>query len=134
MRLYSGVDPVLDEEDQFKVTIPLDEDHNPEDTLRATGEAGSQTEIQTGIQTGIQTSVSVDDIDRRILEFLSSNATLTITAVAEKMGLARITIAKHIRKLKAAGLLVRVGGRARGVWKVLIPVPPSSIISAEGST
>ena len=118
VRLYSGADPVIDEEDQFKVTVPLDADHVPEGGA-TTRKTSSQTGIQTEIQTEIQTNGLIDDLDKDILRLLTSDATLTTETIAGQLNRARITIAKHVRKLKSAGLLVREGGRARGVWKVL---------------
>ena len=44
-----------------------------------------------------------------------------MTTLAERLGKARSVVAEHIRNLKAAGLLVREGGRARGTWKVMQP-------------
>ena len=120
VRLYSGAVPVIDEEDQFKVTVPLDDDHVPE-----SGTATRETRLKsTGLTTGL-TSGLTSELDREILSFLKDNPRDTMSSTAERFGKARSVIAEHIKRLKAAGLLVREGGRARGVWKVVSPVPVS---------
>lgn len=106
VRLYSGLDPILDEEDQFKVTIPLDDTHNPEHSSHCSG-------LTTGLTTGLKSK-----LDRDILAFLEHNPSGTMSAIAERLGKARSVVAEHMRNLKAAGLLVREGGRARGAWRV----------------
>lgn len=128
VRLYSGADPVLDEEDLFKVTIPLDASFDPESSS-GSGVGALSDEIQSGIQNEIQKEIqrgALDSVDAEILRLLAGDGTLTSRQLAERQGCARITIAKHIRKLKAAGMLDREGGRARGVWKVLLPHAGSS--------
>lgn len=115
VRLYSGADPVLDEEDQFKVTIPLVESHNPETAL--------QTDLQITLQTTLQKTLQkgCSDIEGKILAMLSENASMTTSEMASRLALSRMTVSTHIRNLKASCRLVREGGRAHGVWKV-VPV------------
>ena len=125
VRLYSGADPVIDEEDQFKVTVPLDADHVPEGGA-ATGETGSPSAgLTTGPTTGLTTGLTVG-LEREILLFLKNHPSATMTSTAERLGKARSVIAEHIKRLKSAGLLVREGGRARGIWKVLPPKKPKT--------
>ena len=130
VRLYSGADPVLDEEDQFKVTIPLVESHNPETTSQTTSQTASQTASQTDLQTTLQTTLQKalqkggSDIEGKILAMLSDNASMTTSEIASRLALSRMTVSTHIRNLKASGRLVREGGRARGVWKVVAVQQP----------
>ena len=43
---------------------------------------------------------------------------MTMERMAKAVGLFRRSIAEHFKRMVAAGLLVREGGRAHGVWKV----------------
>lgn len=113
VRLYSGADPVLDEEDQFKVTIPLDDNHVP-------GRSSQYSGLTTGPITGLTTGLK-NELDKAILAFLENNPSGTMTTVAARLGKARSVVAEHIRNLKVAGFLIREGGRARGTWKVVQP-------------
>ena len=38
--------------------------------------------------------------------------------MAEAVGLSRRSIAEHVKRMVASGLLVREGGRTHGVWRV----------------
>ncbi len=110
------------------MTIPLDDNHNPERggssqttspmTRERTRKTSSQsTGLTTGLTAGLTTGLK-SELDRDILVFLESNPNGTMNAIAEQLGKARSVVAEHIRNLKAADLLVREGGRARGVWRV----------------
>jgi Lrp/AsnC family transcriptional regulator len=49
----------------------------------------------------------MDDIDRRLLEILQQDATLSIAQMAERVGLSPTPCWKRIQKLEAAGVIVR---------------------------
>jgi ATP-dependent DNA helicase RecG len=55
---------------------------------------------------------------RRILEEIHDNPKISIVALAEKLSLAQTTIENNIKKLKDAGVLVRVGPAKGGHWKI----------------
>ena len=46
---------------------------------------------------------------------------MTTEQMAKRIGISRRAIADHIKQLSISGRLVREGGRAHGVWKV-VPV------------
>ena len=58
MKLYSGADPIFDEKDIFRLTVPLNADYSPEKglattpktTLKATEKATLQATLQTTLQ------------------------------------------------------------------------------------
>ena len=119
VRLYSGADPVIDEEDLFKVTVPLNDNHVPEvgtatreRTRERTGERTRETTRET------KTSL-LDDTAKKILLMIQETPIMTIRELAAKIGITDKGIEWHIKRLKSAGLLVREGGRAHGVWKVI---------------
>ncbi len=55
----------------------------------------------------------------RILESLRAEPGLTRTALATRVGLTPDGVKYHIRNLKAAGVLRRVGSHRAGHWEVL---------------
>lgn len=42
----------------------------------------------------------------------------TLNEIAEVIGVTRRTVEKQVKKLKEAGIVVRVGSNKSGVWKV----------------
>ena len=42
----------------------------------------------------------------------------TLDEIAEVIGVTRRTVEKQVKKLKEAGIVVRVGSNKSGVWKV----------------
>ena len=75
VHLYSGADPIFDEEDVFKLTIQLDDDYSPEQGK------GSQKSSQ------------------KIIELLRSNPQITIDKMAAEIGISSRAIKKHLANL-----------------------------------
>ena len=59
------------------------------------------------------------DYTKEIFALLSQNPIITTTQLAEKMGVARRTIASYINLLKKENKIVRVNGKKHGYWKIL---------------
>lgn len=89
---------------------------------------GISDEISDGINRGAATSSSgvaapsapprLDAMDRQILDELSQDSTLTIAALATRLGKSSRTVERHLSKLSGIGLLTRQGSRKTGVWDV----------------
>jgi len=58
-----------------------------------------------------------------LLEHLRFQPQMTITELAELLGLTADGVNYHLRKLQKDGLLLRVGGRKTGHWEVLLSAP-----------
>ena len=54
----------------------------------------------------------------KIIALLSENGKLTAAGLAAEIGVTAKTIEKHIAKLKAEGIIERVGPDKGGSWKV----------------
>lgn len=54
-----------------------------------------------------------------ILELIKENPNITRSELAEIAGINPSAIQKHIAKLKAEGLIERVGGDKGGHWKII---------------
>ena len=58
-----------------------------------------------------------------LLDHLRFQPQMTITELAELLGLTADGVNYHLRKLQKDGLLLRVGGRKSGYWEVLVADP-----------
>ena len=54
-----------------------------------------------------------------ILELVASDEKITTTEMAERIGINRSAISKHLQRLKAEGLLRRIGPDKGGRWEIL---------------
>ena len=55
---------------------------------------------------------------KKIIALLSENGKLTATGLAAEIGVTAKAIEKHLAKLKAEGIIERVGPDKGGSWKV----------------
>ena len=53
VKLYSGADPIFDEDDVFRLTVPLNAEHSPE---KIGGETTPKTTLKTTEKTTLQTT------------------------------------------------------------------------------
>ncbi|MDE7074152.1 MAG: Fic family protein [Odoribacter sp.] len=68
---------------------------------------------------------SIDDAPgsgEKIIALLSQDNTLSATALAERIGITPKAVEKHIAKMKAEGILKRIGPDKGGYWQVVAPV------------
>lgn len=70
-----------------------------------------------GGQTGGQTSV--DTTIAEVLRLIKENPQITRKVLSETIGVASSAIQKHINRLKAEGVIRRVGGDYGGYWEVI---------------
>jgi len=56
----------------------------------------------------------------RILEIIQNDENITAAGIAEKAGVTKKAIEWHLKKLKASGILERLGSRKTGIWKVRV--------------
>ena len=99
VHLYSGADPVVDEEDVFKLTIPLDDDYSPEQ--------------------GKSSEKSSEKTSQKILRMIMDDANITIKQMAETLSLSTRAIEKQIAKLREKTLLSCDGTDNGGSWVIL---------------
>ena len=67
-----------------------------------------------GIKLGIKLGVNQE----KILRMMTENPSVTIHALAELIGISTTAMENNIAKLKALGLVTRVGARRNGHWEV----------------
>lgn len=74
---------------------------------------GGQTGGQTSGQTDVNTTTA------KVLRLIKENPQITRKALSESTGIASSAIQKHINRLKAKGVIRRVGGDYGGYWEVI---------------
>ena len=99
IHLYSGADPIFDEDDVFKLTIPLDDAYSPEQGKRSKKRSEKSRDM--------------------IIRLLQENPSLSASTLAEKIGITQRVVEQHISKLKADGILFRNGADNGGSWVIL---------------
>ena len=85
------------------------------------------TQFQTIIYANVEEKVGVKDVTKDvtkelperqlvILQMISANASITISAMSQKTGVVIRTIKRDIENLQTSGCLTRKGGRKDGEW------------------
>ena len=140
-RLYSGTDPIIDEEDAFSVTVPLNDDYSPEvgegtrgnditqasigdDTVNGTVNdtvSGPLSGLKSGLKNGPLSGLKsgLNETDSKLIGFIQSNPSVTIQELQAMLNLSRNGVRKALGRLKATGLLRRIGPDKGGHWEVL---------------
>jgi ATP-dependent DNA helicase RecG len=129
-KIYSGGEPELIEGDVFKTIVPLKgigsieftaigdaEDVTNAVTNTVTNVTNDVTNTVTNTVTNDVTNVTNDRGQARMLALISENASITAKRLSESMGITERSVKRHIKALKEAGILIRVGG-TRGHWEV----------------
>jgi predicted HTH transcriptional regulator len=58
-----------------------------------------------------------------LIDLISENPNITTKQLVERLGMTLDGVNYHIRELKKAGILRRIGGRKIGHWEVLKQTP-----------
>jgi len=69
----------------------------------------------------------IKEVDTKILKQLHVNPDLSYDQLAELVGIGRSTVSRHVKMLKDRGVLIRVGPKKTGYWKVLGMGGPAKI-------
>jgi ATP-dependent DNA helicase RecG len=80
-------------------------------------DTNSDTNGDTNSDTNGDTNSDTNTM-KLILALIKEKPTITVVALARRVKRARITILRHIEKLKEAKLLVRVGNNKLGYWRI----------------
>ncbi|MDR1572472.1 MAG: putative DNA binding domain-containing protein [Clostridiales Family XIII bacterium] len=77
--------------------------------------------IGDSIGDGIGDSIGENEMRSKILRFMRSNPTISAKAIAAEIGIAPRNVEAHIRTMKKAGLVERIGTPKTGHWVVKSP-------------
>lgn len=102
VKLYSGAEPIFDEEDVFTLSIPLDNDYNPE------GNGMVKNGLTVAQGNGHQ-------IRQVIIDAIRRNSQVSAKTIAEQLdGITPAQVRLQLNKMKEAGVLHREGPSGNG--------------------
>ena len=61
----------------------------------------------------------IKEVDAQIVKQFHVNPHLSYNRLAELVGIGRSTVKRHVKTLKDRGVLIRVGPKKTGYWKVV---------------
>lgn len=102
-RYYSGQDPKFQEGDIFRIVVPLNEGYS--------FDQGASEE----------TTGKLPETEEKIIEILQKNPRTTQPELAKQVGLSVDGVRYAINKLKASGILIRIGSKRSGSWQIHMP-------------
>lgn len=109
VRLYSGAEPVFDEEDVFTLTIPLDDEHSPEGGLPSNNIAHLIAKNPLQFQ-------------MTIMDAIRANSRSSAKTIAEQLGtVSAAQVRTQLDKLQSEGLIRREGPTGHGGRWILLP-------------
>lgn len=111
-KMYSGGEPQFVEGDVFRITIPLTE------VATATVGPGSSGSSNGAINEPINGAVSLTASEKRILEAIRQNPRITRKELIELLNVGESTVFRATKKLKAEGIIERIGPNKGGYWRV----------------
>jgi predicted HTH transcriptional regulator len=90
------------------------------DTNLGVREPNGDTEVDTKNDTELDTKVeSLKKISQLILKQMEMNNHVTVNEIAIALSKSKSTILREVAKLKADGVIARVGSNYKGHWKIL---------------
>jgi len=117
--LYHGGLPQFLEQDIFRITVNFD-DWTAESALEGSdATVNSEGATVNGENATVNgESATVNEQEYEILEIIKVIPKITYTALAEKTGLHRATIARHIKTLAEKKIIARNGADKNGSWTI----------------
>ena len=114
VKIYSNAEPVFDEDDVFRLIVPLNDEYSAD---RAFEGDLSQTDTT---QKTTQKSYSLSVAQQSILKFLRENPTASRRTIGEAIsGITIDGIKYNLARLQEIGCLRRVGPDKGGHWEVI---------------
>lgn len=107
-RIYSGGEPDFEEGDIFKLTVPLEQNHN------------RKNEVSENLSVTPKVTDRVTEEERQVTELLQKDSAYTTAMLAEVLGISRKTVSKRLKSLKDKGIIERMGSDRKGYWKLFL--------------
>jgi len=121
VKIYSNAEPVFDEDDVFRLTVPLDDAYSADraltEGLPQTATAQESAVKASGVNDGV--NEKVNERQRSIISSVSSNPYITQVELATMLGISIVHVNKNMKKLQALGIIRRVGPDKGGHWEVI---------------
>ena len=113
---YTGRDPLIDDEDIYKVEIGL-----PLALQQKVQQRNTQKNIQKDIQRKLESlSLRLTSEQMSVAAIIGSDSSITRVEIGEQLGLPDASVNACIIALKKKGVLVRIGGKRYGKWGLVI--------------
>lgn len=113
---YTGRDPLIDDEDVYKVEIGL-----PLALQQKIEQRNIQKNIQRDIQKKLESlSLRLTQEQMSVAAIIGSDSSVTRVEIGEQLGLSDASVNACIIALKKKGVLVRIGGKRYGEWGLVI--------------
>ena len=125
VKIYSNAEPVFDEDDVFRLIVPLDDEYSAdrafENELPQAQTAKGTVATRQTVNDRVNEKVNekVNERQRRIIAFISSNPHITQIELATKLGISIVHVNKNMKKLQGLGIIRRVGPAKGGHWEVI---------------
>lgn len=102
VKLYSGAEPIFDEEDVFTLSIPLDNDYNPE----------GNGMVKNGLTVA---QINGHQIRQAVIDAIRRNSQVSAKTIAEQLdGITPAQVRLQLNKMKEEGVLHREGPSGNG--------------------
>ena len=118
---------VVTDEDRtfFRITIPCHEAAgniiadiaNKDASVKASRRGALKSALQTAPETALQ---SAPETALQIIKEIRNNPNITLSEIAEKIGVSRRWIATNIKHLQDTGVVKRIGPNKGGHWEIIV--------------
>ncbi|MDD3138910.1 MAG: putative DNA binding domain-containing protein [Lachnospiraceae bacterium] len=115
-KFYSGKDPVFQEDDVFRIVVPLDDRYSFD--MEIGSETTSETNATNHATNATACSIPLTENEQNVLNMIRSNPKITQKQLQETTGITIGTIKRLLPRLQEKGKLERIGNRRSGQWKV----------------
>ena len=112
-KLYTGKEPVLDDDNVFKAVIPL-----PKELDFAINNINLILEVQKEVQ---KKGIFITNRQLDVLARMAINPSITRHQLSNELSISTKNVTDSISALKKLSLLERSGGKKSGKWVVLLP-------------
>ena len=116
-KFYSGKEPIFEEGDVFRITVPLDEKYSF-DTQLGSSQLNEPDEPINEPNEPINEPNESWGSDYIVLAQIKNNPVVTQKQMVEKTGLSESTVKRALVKLREEKKIVRIGTKRSGHWKV----------------
>ena len=75
--------------------------------------------INVGANVGQNVDVNINDTERKIIEMLINDPTLTAEKISMKIEKSKRTAERYLKALQEKGIILRTGSDKKGYWKII---------------
>lgn len=102
VKIYSNAEPIFDEDDVFRLIVPLDDAYSADRALTKTAQEAAQENLS--------------DIELKILSCIKMDSEITRKLISEKIGISTDSVKRRLDSLKAKVGLRHEGPTKKGHW------------------